>query len=132
MNSSLCFLCSALARLKQVMLHRGALGQVPVHWALVVLLTSMMMRGCRDIVEVGDGVTSRQVGERVALEPGVPCWSNRMSRSAWHEVTVAITQGHVPIHDSRDMPGVWLYVLFVPELKLVFFCTVTAGKGGIT
>ena len=35
----------------------------------------------RDIVEVGAGVTSRQVGERVALEPGVPCWSNRMSRS---------------------------------------------------
>ncbi|DBA87810.1 TPA: hypothetical protein ACH3X1_004809 [Trebouxia sp. C0004] len=33
-----------------------------------------------DIIECGPGVTSRQVGDRVALEPGVPCWSNRMSR----------------------------------------------------
>ena len=37
---------------------------------------------CRDIVEVGRGVDSVREGDRVAMEPGLPCWSNRMSRSA--------------------------------------------------
>ena len=49
------------------------------------------MIDCRDVVEVGAGVTSRQVGERVALEPGVPCWSNRMSRSTLHALFVSDT-----------------------------------------
>lgn len=35
---------------------------------------------CRDVVAVGSNVTSLQVGDRVAVEPGVPCWGNYMAR----------------------------------------------------
>lgn len=34
-------------------------------------------------MEVGAGVHSVKEGDRVAMEPGLPCWSNRMSRSAF-------------------------------------------------
>ena len=35
---------------------------------------------CRDVVAVGAAVRSLVVGDRVALEPGVPCWSNMLPR----------------------------------------------------
>lgn len=31
-------------------------------------------------MEVGPGVKDLKVGDRVALEPGTPCWANRVSR----------------------------------------------------
>ncbi len=37
---------------------------------------------CREVVEVGPGVTNLQAGDRVALEPGIPCWSHKLSRYA--------------------------------------------------
>lgn len=42
---------------------------------------------CRTVVEVGEGVQKLKVGDRVALEPGIPCWSNPAPR--W-----ALSQGH--------------------------------------
>ena len=32
------------------------------------------------VVEIGPGVRDLVVGDRVAIEPGVPCWTNRASR----------------------------------------------------
>ena len=32
------------------------------------------------VVEVGPGVKNLKPGDDVALEPGIPCWSNRVSR----------------------------------------------------
>lgn len=37
---------------------------------------------CRTVIEVGPGVKRLKVGDRVAIEPGVPCWSNKASRYA--------------------------------------------------
>lgn len=37
---------------------------------------------CRVVVEIGPGVRDLVVGDRVAIEPGVPCWTNRASRFA--------------------------------------------------
>lgn len=34
------------------------------------------------VVGVGPGVTALHVGDRVALEPGIPCWEHRLSRQA--------------------------------------------------
>ena len=31
-------------------------------------------------MELGEGVQRLQVGDRVALEPGIPCWSNPAPR----------------------------------------------------
>lgn len=33
-----------------------------------------------EVVQLGGGVTSLRVGARVALEPGVPCWQNKLAR----------------------------------------------------
>ena len=34
----------------------------------------------REVVQTGSAVTSLKEGDRVALEPGIPCWSHKMSR----------------------------------------------------
>jgi hypothetical protein len=34
----------------------------------------------REVVQAGSDVTSLKEGDRVALEPGIPCWSHKMSR----------------------------------------------------
>ncbi len=34
----------------------------------------------REVVQAGSAVTSLKEGDRVALEPGIPCWSHKMSR----------------------------------------------------
>lgn len=45
------------------------------------LTASHSQRACpRDVMAVGDNVTSLAVGDRVALEPGVPCWGNALPR----------------------------------------------------
>lgn len=36
----------------------------------------------REVVEVGSAVTNLRRGDKVALEPGIPCWSHKMSRQA--------------------------------------------------
>ena len=35
---------------------------------------------CRDVVGVGEGVSRLQLGKRVALEPGIPCWGSKVAR----------------------------------------------------
>ena len=35
---------------------------------------------CRDVVGVGEGVSRLQLGKRVALEPGIPCWGSKIAR----------------------------------------------------
>ena len=42
----------------------------------------LTLTACREVVAVGSNVTSLQVGDRVALEPGVPCWGNLLPRCA--------------------------------------------------
>ena len=37
---------------------------------------------CSTVVELGEGVTDLAVGDRVAMEPGIPCWTNKSSRCA--------------------------------------------------
>ena len=36
---------------------------------------------CSEVVEVGSGVDHMREGTRVALEPQIPCWGNKMARS---------------------------------------------------
>ena len=45
---------------------------------------------CREVVAVGDNVRQLHVGDRVALEPGIPCWGvllrfycSACSRTCW-------------------------------------------------
>ena len=40
------------------------------------------LAACRDVVAVGSKVTSLALGDRVAMEPGVPCWGNMLPRHA--------------------------------------------------
>ena len=43
---------------------------------------------CRSVVsEIGPGVRDLVVGDRVAVEPGVPCWTNRASRCVMYCLT---------------------------------------------
>ena len=35
---------------------------------------------CRDVVGMGEGVSRLQMGARVALEPGIPCWGSKVAR----------------------------------------------------
>ena len=46
-------------------------------WLLTYYILS-----CSTIVELGEGVTDLAVGDRVAMEPGIPCWTNKSSRCA--------------------------------------------------
>jgi len=41
---------------------------------------SMRQVYCRDVVGVGEGVSRLQLGTRVALEPGIPCWGSKVAR----------------------------------------------------
>lgn len=47
------------------------------HFAPIVMVNCA---ACREVVELGEGVHSLQLGDRVALEPDIPCWSYKMSR----------------------------------------------------
>lgn len=40
----------------------------------------MLVGSCRQVVGVGEGVTTLGEGDRVAIEPGVPCWQHHMCR----------------------------------------------------
>eukprot|EP00891_Asterochloris_glomerata_P001257 jgi/Astpho2/1257/Aster-07102 len=39
------------------------------------------------IVELGEGVTDLAVGDRVAMEPGIPCWTNKSSREGRYNLS---------------------------------------------
>ncbi|BDA45777.1 Sorbitol dehydrogenase [Coccomyxa sp. Obi] len=50
------------------------------------------------VVEVGEDVTRLKVGDRVALEPGVPCWSNPASREGRYNLDPDIRFFATPPH----------------------------------
>ena len=52
---------------------------LPPHQA-VLLPDLTYFVSCSVVVEIGPGVRDLVVGDRVAIEPGVPCWTNRASR----------------------------------------------------
>jgi L-iditol 2-dehydrogenase len=53
------------------------------------------------VVEVGPGVRDLQVGDRVAIEPGVPCWTNRASREGRYNLCPDIKFfATPPVHGS--------------------------------
>ena len=62
---------------------------------------------CRVIVEVGFGVKRLKVGDRVALEPGVPCWSNKACREGRYNLCPDIKFFATPPHHGSLMQ-VWL------------------------
>lgn len=65
---------------------------------------------------VGKGVSNFKVGDPVALEPGVPCWSNRQSKEGRYNLDPSITFfATPPVHGSLanyvDHPAEWCYKL---------------------
>ncbi|DBA74600.1 TPA: hypothetical protein ACH3X2_009469 [Trebouxia sp. C0005] len=51
-----------------------------------------------EVAEVGPGVTTLQARDRVALEPGIPCWSHRMSSIVYNRPCLHIAVP--PVHGS--------------------------------
>ncbi|KAL4857711.1 Sorbitol dehydrogenase [Chlorella vulgaris] len=69
-----------------------------------------------EVVAVGEGVTSLQVGDRVALEPGIPCCSSRHMREGRYNLDPSIEFfATPPVHGSLatfvDHPAEWCYQL---------------------
>ena len=58
---------------------------------------------CRIITEVGPGVQRLKVGDRVALEPGVPCWSNKACREGRYNLCPDIKFFATPPHHGSLM-----------------------------
>lgn len=58
---------------------------------------------CSIITEVGPGVQRLQVGDRVALEPGVPCWSNKACREGRYNLCPDIKFFATPPHHGSLM-----------------------------
>ena len=58
---------------------------------------------CRIITEVGPGVQRLAVGDRVALEPGVPCWSNKACREGRYNLCPDIKFFATPPHHGSLM-----------------------------
>lgn len=53
------------------------------------------------VVEIGPGVRDLVVGDRVAIEPGVPCWTNRASREGRYNLCPDIKFfATPPVHGS--------------------------------
>jgi len=68
------------------------------------------------ITEVGPGVQRLQVGDRVALEPGVPCWSNKACREGRYNLCPDIKFFATPPHHGSlmqyvDHPADFCFVL---------------------
>ena len=51
----------------------------------------------RDVVGLGEGVSRLELGTRVALEPGIPCWGSTVSRWA--------TSAQLPLQLSVSIMG---------------------------
>ncbi len=58
---------------------------------------------CRVITELGPGVQRLRVGDRVALEPGVPCWSNKACREGRYNLCPDIKFFATPPHHGSLM-----------------------------
>lgn len=72
--------------------------------------------GAGQVVEVGGGVTSLRIGDRVALEPGVPCWSSRLAREGRYNLDPSIVFAATPPHHGMlcsyyDHPADWCHKL---------------------
>eukprot|EP00887_Chlorella_sp_A99_P001759 scaffold19.g1759.t1 len=68
------------------------------------------------VAAVGEGVTSLAVGDRVTLEPGVPCWRDPRSREGRYNLDGDLTfHATPPVHgalaDFVDHPADWCYRL---------------------
>uniref|UniRef100_A0A1D2A890 Enoyl reductase (ER) domain-containing protein n=1 Tax=Auxenochlorella protothecoides TaxID=3075 RepID=A0A1D2A890_AUXPR len=68
------------------------------------------------VVGVGPGVTALHVGDRVALEPGIPCWEHRLSRSGSYNLDPDIKFFATPPHHGSlcnfiDHPAYLCYKL---------------------
>ncbi|KAK9862916.1 hypothetical protein WJX84_008576, partial [Apatococcus fuscideae] len=50
------------------------------------------------VVELGPGVTTLKIGDRVAVEPGVPCWHNKASREGRYNLCPDIRFFATPPH----------------------------------
>ena len=74
--------------------------------------------GAGQVVQVGGGVTSLRVGDRVALEPGVPCWSSQLARQGRYNLDPGLVFAATPPHHGMlcsfyDHPGDWCHK--IPE-----------------
>jgi L-iditol 2-dehydrogenase len=54
----------------------------------------------REVVALGPGVKKLQPGNRVAIEPGVPCWSHHASREGRYNLDPDIRFFATPPHDG--------------------------------
>lgn len=68
------------------------------------------------VVEVGPGVKRLKVGDRVAVEPGVPCWSNKACREGRYNLCPDIEFFATPPHHGSlmqyvDHPADFCYLL---------------------
>lgn len=68
------------------------------------------------ITQVGQGVQRLKVGDRVALEPGVPCWSNKACREGRYNLCPDIKFFATPPHHGSlmeyvDHPADFCFVL---------------------
>ncbi|EFN56178.1 hypothetical protein CHLNCDRAFT_30796 [Chlorella variabilis] len=90
---------------------RGRIGPFVVEQPMVIGHES-----AGTVAAVGKGVDSLRVGDRVALEPGVPCCGHRHSREGRYNLDPAIRFfATPPIHGSLaslvDHPADWCYPL---------------------
>ena len=72
--------------------------------------------GAGQVVQVGGGVTAFSMGDRVALEPGVPCWQSRLAREGRYNLDEGLVFAATPPHHGMlasyfDHPAEWCYRL---------------------
>ncbi len=72
--------------------------------------------GAGRVMQVGGGVTTLAVGNRVAIEAGVPLWSTALSRQGRYNLDPGIVFAATPPHHGSlasffDHPAEWCYPL---------------------
>jgi len=73
-------------------------------------------------VDIGDDVRGLRVGDRVALEPGVPCWANPASRYSFMIILVPFEDGCLPCTVIKMCPS--SFMLAVRTTKAYSMCLV--------